>query len=487
MTTVRLNAITGSHGLVRAQVSAIDVADMALAESVNASLDRTYSIACSVLAHVDTNAIHRETEGAVEIVKAVMADRQRQDEDAYRQLFESRLAVIENTHLSEMQQMVDNMKREELALRERHAVEMCELRAQLKMSEATIAMQNELLEHKPDIESLNDKLALVRSEERDKYTQAKHESDLEYRQMIEALNNKLVIVQEESRSSIDSLRLEHGRLECSRELTHAAEIDQLRHQLDIAQRELQEMNKYKQIEDLVDTKMENINRLVRSQDNNQLGESGEQLVFNFIRSQIGLANGSIERVNGKANHGDMFLRYGNLLLCIEVKNHTDSVTKTHVDRFINTDSRRIDYNAGLFISVKSDFAHSTGVTDFHIRIVDGKPLMFVANVVNNMHTIISAIKTLSYLVDRQESDGESVHEYMQKLNSQLSSVRLMRTQIGIMKKSVADMEAIAVNAEKALVPTPIDISNGKYVCENCSTTFRLKRELKRHTCSEQRS
>lgn len=324
-------------------------------------------------------------------------------------------------------------------------------------------------DHRVEIEVMRGQIALL-----EEATNARKEADVAnvkatYEKKMAEMKLDMTVQykskDEENRSELNTANTQHYK-QC---VELQREIDELRH-------EVQRLEEFRDVSTLVRSKMENIDKLVSSTDNNQLGDTGELLVYNYLkdRSEIGGAN--VQRVNGKASSCDITLKWDGITICIEVKNHTDGVSKTHVNRFRSTDINHEGYDAGLFVSVRSGYSTSLGISDFHIEVNHGKPTIFISNVVDNMDRISTAIKMLTYMVNTRKTDDGSIQEYITKVNAQISHIKMLRTQINVNKTTVKDMETIVGNMEKDLVGQ----AGAKYRCHTCGETFRLKREFTKH-------
>lgn len=236
---------------------------------------------------------------------------------------------------------------------------------------------------------------------------------------------------------------------------HQLELSELKAKyttkLTFMKQELDKLTQFRNIDELVSTRMDPIDKLVKTGNNSILGDSGELMVYDYLTEKLSWSDGTIERVQGNAHVGDIHVRHENLSLCVEVKNHANAVSSANVSRFVNTDVHNADYNAGLFVSIRSGFPVNSGVRDFSIVMSKGKPLIFLANTVSNMDNIMIAIRVLKYLVSLNAGESE-LTEATRKITSQIELLKQLKRQLAVAKKAVAEMSTTVKQMETELIP-----------------------------------
>jgi len=417
-----------SHGVFNAVVEPLDQQDV---NDINKGLANNYKIANMVAECYGTISMSSDMSTFIEHIR-------KQIEDAKETEINNRIAAVGMQWSARVEELNSQLAQ-----------------ANAKCETTAMSLDNEI---ERNVELMRVKNEVVVSEVK-----------AEYERQLAEMRTKLAVRDEAAKSKIQPTIVEHQK-ECAR----------LQHTIDEMSYRIQQLQKYKDIDGIVEQRMKGINDLVKSTDNNQLGESGETLVYDYIRERMEISGGSVERVNGLANHGDMVLRLGELTTCIEIKNHTDAVSMFHINRFKHTDLQREEYNSGLFISIKSGFVQKSNIRDFTIEVIHGKPTVFIAAAVNNMKAIVSAIKVLTYIVDKQQQQGQDIEVYIQKINQVITSIQTIKEQISVQKKSTRELEQVVSNMEETL--TGKKKREHKYVCEGCQQGFNLKRELKAHTC-----
>tara|TARA_Y100000389_G_scaffold149057_1_gene148282 strand:+ start:3169 stop:4497 length:1329 start_codon:yes stop_codon:yes gene_type:complete len=88
---------------------------------------------------------------------------------------------------------------------------------------------------------------------------------------------------------------------------------------------------------------------------------------------------------------------GNGNIAIEVKNYDTSIRKKEIDKFRKDMKNNKDYKAGLFISLNKVKMHDK--PDCHIELLDGKPLMYINNVAEDITKLKASITVLYKLLE----------------------------------------------------------------------------------------
>jgi hypothetical protein len=88
---------------------------------------------------------------------------------------------------------------------------------------------------------------------------------------------------------------------------------------------------------------------------------------------------------------------GNGNIAIEVKNYDTSIRKKEIDKFRKDMKNNKHYKAGLFISLNKVSMHNK--PDYHIELLDGKPLMYINNVAEDITKLKASITVLYKLLE----------------------------------------------------------------------------------------
>lgn len=240
-------------------------------------------------------------------------------------------------------------------------------------------------------------------------------------------------------------------------------------------------NKLFNLENLMCSNFSNINKYFNNNDSSQSGELGESFIYDFLANFLQLNKGSIQRVNGKNNAGDLFLSYNNLKCCIESKNHASSIRQEHINRFINTDILHPEYNSGIFISFKSDFVNSSSIKHFDIQIVHDKPIIFISNLIKKPHEIILAIKIIDFILHQKTFDNSNIQSYISFLNSHINILNQLLSINNSLNKNINDsnikIKSAILEIEQILNINP---KKYKYNCELCLLNFDKKINFNKH-------
>ncbi len=240
----------------------------------------------------------------------------------------------------------------------------------------------------------------------------------------------------------------------------------------------------------VDNQIANIKNIITSNFNhlsqyfnnndNKAGELGENFIYDFLSQFLLLNNGTLVKVNGKNNAGDLFLTYNNLKCCIESKNHSINIRQENINRFINVDMHNPNYNSGIFISFKSDFVNSSNIKHFDIICRNNKPMIFLSNFVSNTQHIILAIKVLDFILQQSTYDN-NIDNYISLLTSHLDLLNHLFSINNNIHKQVNDSNKKINDAiSKFECILNIQSKKLKYNCHSCDFKSNNKKDFDKH-------
>jgi hypothetical protein len=240
-------------------------------------------------------------------------------------------------------------------------------------------------------------------------------------------------------------------------------------------------NKLFDLHNLMSSNFSNINKYFHNKDSTQSGELGETFIYDFLSDFLQLNTGSIQRVNGKNNAGDLLLIYNNLKCCIESKNHSSSIRQEQINRFINIDILHPYYNSGIFISFKSDFVLSSSIKHFDIKIIHNKPVIFISNLIKKPHEIILAIKIIDFILYQQSFDNSNIQSYISFLNSHIIILNQLLSINNSLSKNILDSNnKIKFSISEIEQLLNINSSKSKYICNFCNLGFDKKNIFNKH-------
>ena len=318
----------------------------------------------------------------------------------------------------------------------------------------------------------------------------KHKIDLE--NVIYAEQRKFNILQEEIdyKISLETKRINND---------YQIQIHNLNYELKfLKERLIEEENKLNDnitISNLISTKFDLIDKHLTLKDNNStvsIGDIGEQFIFDYLKTSLELSDATLEIVKGKSNAGDLFLKYNNSKICIESKNHTAPITQTNINRFLLTYLNNPNYNAGIFISLKSEFVNSSGIKHFDIKLENNKPSIFLSQVFTRPHDIILAIKILEFIIYHQSFNSSNINDYITLLTHNLALFNII-TDINADNIKNLNKSNLLIKTKKNEIESFLKIDKShnhnnsikqeviKYTCEICKTGFGKKIDMTKHS------
>lgn len=230
-------------------------------------------------------------------------------------------------------------------------------------------------------------------------------------------------------------------------------------------------------------KIDSVSKVLKS-DIHTMAECGESFVYDTIYDYLYLSNNfTLERVNGQNNACDIFLSNNQLKCAIEVKNHSHPVKTEHINRFINIDIKNENYNAGIFISLKTKFVNTANIKHFDIKIFDKKPVIFLSEFVKKKEHIILAINILNYIISNDNKSKEEIESIVELLNMMLNQLQNLQKNnnnaMKILRESNQQIEHMLNSIDNIVNPNSNNIQY-KFNCLKCKKGFNKKVELNKH-------
>ena len=148
-------------------------------------------------------------------------------------------------------------------------------------------------------------------------------------------------------------------------------------------------------------KLQYENTLVRTQNSTIKGQDGEEFTFHQLNRLFPKAD--ITDCHKQTGRCDFIMQQDDFTMMLEIKNYKTNVNKTEIDKFYrDVDSEQNnDIKCALFISLKSGICNKE---DFHFEIRNGKPLIFLHNISDNMTNIILAVKFFNMVLHQKDID-----------------------------------------------------------------------------------
>ncbi len=415
-------------------------------------------------AHVDEmNKLKYQLESDM-IVKLNQA---KLDAEATASKLESELFFLKTLNEQRSQDLKDaveaavNQERAAAARRE------CELKASLKES----IDRND--------STINDKIEI-----------AVMKSSKDYIQKINDLNNELAKLRVDEQSIQE--RIDTAVKLATNECRHIAELDKFK----LRQTEenlVKAQQAISQNASLEDTLQSMLGKFFNGS-NSELGDAGENFVYESLREITSLDdNATVTRVNGMSNSCDIYMLINQLKLAVEVKNHSYPIKASSVDRFINVDMKNDKYNAGIFVSLKTDFVATSKIKNFDIKYVSDKPVIFISKCLMNKEYLKIAIRILGHIIRCGRNNSEikvlidKVKASLGRLetitNSNNQILKIVKTNNSIIDEIREELnQSIKFDSVQEVIATaPPAKPKGKYSCDKCNDSFNRKVDMNRHS------
>ena len=131
----------------------------------------------------------------------------------------------------------------------------------------------------------------------------------------------------------------------------------------------------------------------RQENSTLLGQDGEN--FTYYKLNMLFPKSEVIDTHDTKQCGDFKLVYNNNPLMLEVKNYSNNVLKKEIIKFQRDMEYQKDMKGGIFISLKSGISARS---DFQLEVYDGRPVVFLTYVKDNMDKIKLAVKLIEVMV-----------------------------------------------------------------------------------------
>ena len=266
---------------------------------------------------------------------------------------------------------------------------------------------------------------------------------------------------------------------------HQIEINNLKNQIETYEKLLNEekenKNKLFDFYNLMSNKIDNIDKYFNKNTPASIsGDIGEAFIFDYLSSSLELSNAILKKVNGKSNACDILLQYNNLNCCIESKNHATPITQAQIKRFLTTDLNNPNYNSGIFISIKTEFADISNIKHFDIRFENNKPSIFLSKFIVRPSDIILAIKILDFIIYNKNFNSSDINKYISMLTN---NIDMLNSIIEINSDNIKNLNKsnLLIKTKQAEIEELLNIPKiSEYICEKCNKIFKKKSTLEKH-------
>ena len=183
--------------------------------------------------------------------------------------------------------------------------------------------------------------------------------------------------------------------------------------------------------------------IIRDQNSTIKGIDGEDFTLQELNKRF--PTSEIEDTHKESNRGDFIIKIKNMQIMIENKNYSRNVPKVEIEKFYSDIKNNADINGGVFVSLKSGICKKE---DFQLEIIEGKPIVFLHKLLQNMDNITKAVMIIQLICDKECIDLNN-KEILDKLKN--FSPTLKRN-LSKMKKSLKkhenDMLSCLINQEQ---------------------------------------
>lgn len=142
----------------------------------------------------------------------------------------------------------------------------------------------------------------------------------------------------------------------------------------------------------------------RTQNSTFRGKDGEEELYHQLNLIFPTAE--IEDTHSMPTRGDFIMRINDLVIMIENKNYTKNVQKCEIDKFYRDieNPSNSDVKCGIFISMNTGICAKE---DFTVEVRNGKPIIFLHKIRENINHIRIAVSFFSLLLSYNNIDLSS--------------------------------------------------------------------------------
>ena len=143
------------------------------------------------------------------------------------------------------------------------------------------------------------------------------------------------------------------------------------------------------------------NTLIRTQNSTIKGQDGEEFTYHQLNRLFPRAE--ITDCHKQPNRCDFIMQEDDFSMMLEIKNYKTNVNKCEIDKFYRDVDSEInnDIKCAILISLRSGICNKK---DFDFEVRNGKPLLFLHNISDNMINITLAVKFLNMVLHQKDID-----------------------------------------------------------------------------------
>jgi len=136
------------------------------------------------------------------------------------------------------------------------------------------------------------------------------------------------------------------------------------------------------------------------------GQAGEEFTQQGLNKLFPTAE--IEDTHSIPGRGDFIMKEKEFTMLIETKNYKKNVTKPEIDKFYRDMENNNDIQCGLFLSLKSGICNRENL---HLEVINGKPVIFIHQVLENMENIDFAVRIFKLILNTDSIDLSNKEVY----------------------------------------------------------------------------
>lgn len=214
------------------------------------------------------------------------------------------------------------------------------------------------------------------------------------------------------------------------------------------------------------------------------GREGEDMMYEVLEKFF-LYNPNVtyEMRSGFNREGDINLNYYGLNVCIDSKNYqkSESIRTIEIKKF-HRDMNGLDFDMGIICSIYN--IKFVGKNNFDVEIINGKPIIYVTNLIENIEILPIALHILKQV--KSMNNGDDVNIFKQKIVQEISCLNDLKKCNKMLKKALQDSNTIIDKSYNNLCETiGMDMGVKKdYHCAVCSQDFNSGKVLENHLNSK---
>ena len=209
-------------------------------------------------------------------------------------------------------------------------------------------------------------------------------------------------------------------------------------------RETEIRNNYDEL--LAKERMRYESTFVHTQNSTILGQDGENYTFCELNKTFPSAE--IEDCRKQSGRGDFILTEGDFVMMIECKNYKKNVLKPEVQKFYRDVDNNNDIKCAVLVSLKSGICAKS---DFQFEVRDGKPILFLHNVSENIDNLHLAVRFFKLIISNEGIDLQN-KEMLAKIKNIVPTIkRYFRSQKKMLNKFNKDMAKGISNMETQII------------------------------------